>query len=280
MKQHCEPFVDPDQLVDIPVLCFRWAQNQIHSERAFSHGEPDSVYELFVQLRRGTRKPSDTDEPLDVVQHKGDFWALDNQKLTALVMYQSLHRDTLVKASCRICSDHQPGGRGESLEPELELEPSVSSAVVGLLARQGAAGDAGGRGGASAPPVQGQASGSVAMAWHAREPGMRKTFKNWRKGLRHSREEACITLLRIASRGVAAQPSKKKLFVLRPSSLVFVLVDLVVLRIHVRRITARGACSSEVAVDAAPLLLDRVVSIVPSSLSILHPRRTSSRQPP
>ena len=120
----------------------------------------------------------------------------------------------------------------------------------------------------------------VAMAWHAREPGTRKTLKNWRKGLRHSREEACITLLRIASRGVAAQPSKKKLFVLRPSSLVFVLVDLVVLRIHVRRITARGACSSEVAVDAAPLLLDRVVSIVPSSLSILHPRRTSSRQPP
>ena len=99
-------------------------------------------------------------------------------------------------------------------------------------------------------------------------------------GRRPSREEACITLLRIASRGVAAQPSKKKLFVLRPSSLVFVLVDLVVLRIHVRRITARGACSSEVAVDAAPLLLDRVVSIVPSSLSILHPRRTSSRQPP
>ena len=88
-------------------------------------------------------------------------------------------------------------------------------------------------------------------------------------GRRPSREEACITLLRIASRGVAAQPSKKKLFALRPSSLVFVLVDLVVLRIHVRRITARGACSSEVAVDAAPLSLDRVVSIVPSSLSIL-----------
>ena len=106
----------------------------------------------------------------------------------------------------------------------------------------------------------------VAMAWHAREPG---------------REEACnreeaqqggvlhhVAPNRFKRRSRAAL--KKKLFVLRPSSLVFVLVDLVVLRIHVRRITARGACSSEVAVDAAPLLLDRVVSSVPSSLSIVH----------
>ena len=117
----------------------------------------------------------------------------------------------------------------------------------------------------------------VAMAWHAREPGREEACNREEAqqggGLHH------VAPNRFKRRSRAAL-KKKKLFVLRPSSLVFVLVDLVVLRIHVRRITARGACSSEVAVDAAPLLLDRVVSIVPSSLSILHPRRTSSRQPP
>ena len=147
--------------------------------------------------------------------------------------------------------------------------------------QEGLGGGGGGRGGGSIHPWP---SGLKAQPGFPRALASRRPLGAWQwlgtranpagrrpaTGRRPSREEACITLLRIASRGVAAQPSKKKLFVLRPSSLVFVLVDLVVLRIHVRRITARGACSSEVAVDAAPLLLDRVVSIVPSSLSILH----------
>ena len=117
LKQHCEPFADPHELVEIPVLCFRWRQNNIDSAMAFRRGEPDSVHELVQQLHSGTRKPNDTDEPLDVVELNGEFWSLDNRKLAALVMYQSLHRDTLVKASCRICSGSSSSGASGSTDP-------------------------------------------------------------------------------------------------------------------------------------------------------------------
>ena len=110
LKQHCESFVDPCQLVEIPVLCLLWEDDYIHSAMTFQHGEPDNVGELVQQLIDGTRKPtSHIDEPLDVVQHKGYFLPVAGdvqrkRKLAALSMYQSLHRNTLVMASCRICT--------------------------------------------------------------------------------------------------------------------------------------------------------------------------------
>lgn len=43
-------------------------------------------------------------KPLDVVQHQGKFCSQSNRRLTALMMYQALHRDVVVKAGCRMCS--------------------------------------------------------------------------------------------------------------------------------------------------------------------------------
>ena len=51
-----------------------------------------------------TRNSGDIAQPLDVAQHNGNFCSLSNRRLTALMMYQALHRDSAVKAWCTICS--------------------------------------------------------------------------------------------------------------------------------------------------------------------------------
>ena len=56
------------------------------------------------QLQRNHKLPGDIHQPLDVVQHQGRFCSLSNRRLTALMMYQAMHRDWTVKAWCRICS--------------------------------------------------------------------------------------------------------------------------------------------------------------------------------
>merc|ERR1712137_361048 len=69
------------------------------------HGiDDDSIYKLVDQLQRGIKVPSDINEQLVVVQHNGHFRSLSNRRLTALLMYQSLHRDMTVKAWCKIDS--------------------------------------------------------------------------------------------------------------------------------------------------------------------------------
>ena len=97
--------------------------------------------------------------------------------------------------------------------------------------QEGLGGGGGGRGGGSIHPWP---SGLKAQPGFPRALASRRPLGAWQwlgtranpagrrpaTGRRPSREEACITLLRIASRGVAAQPSKKNSssFVLRPSS--------------------------------------------------------------
>ena len=47
---------------------------------------------------------ADINKPLDVAQYQGQFSSISNRRLTALMMYQGLHRDVCVKAWCRMCS--------------------------------------------------------------------------------------------------------------------------------------------------------------------------------
>ena len=68
-------------------------------------GDGESIFKLVDQLERGEKKPGDINKHLDVVQHNGtSFFSLSNRRLAALMMDQSLHRDSVVKAWCRICS--------------------------------------------------------------------------------------------------------------------------------------------------------------------------------
>ena len=57
------------------------------------------------KLQRGKKAPGGIHEPLDVAPHQGMYCSLSNRRLTALMMYQALHRDVCVKACCRICND-------------------------------------------------------------------------------------------------------------------------------------------------------------------------------
>jgi hypothetical protein len=73
----------------------------------FGHGGEDneSIFKLVDQMERGIKAAGDINEPLDVAQHDGKLCSLSNRRLTALMMFQSLHRDIVVKAWCKICSD-------------------------------------------------------------------------------------------------------------------------------------------------------------------------------
>merc|ERR1712086_410600 len=93
--------------VEIPVLCLRWTHDDVNSKMMFGRGGEDneSIFKLVDQLQRSVKSVGDINEPLDVAQHDGKFCSLSNRRLTALMMFQSLHRDITVKAWCRICSD-------------------------------------------------------------------------------------------------------------------------------------------------------------------------------
>ena len=67
-------------------------------------GDGESIFKLVDQLERGDKTPGDINKHLDVVQYQGNFLSLSNRRLAALMMYQSLHRNRVVKAWCRMCS--------------------------------------------------------------------------------------------------------------------------------------------------------------------------------
>ena len=92
------------QRLKIPVLCLRWTQASI--DRKMMCGDGESIFKLVDQLERENKKPGDINKHLDVVQYQKNFLSLSNRRLAALTMYQSLHRDRIVKAWCRICSNN------------------------------------------------------------------------------------------------------------------------------------------------------------------------------
>ena len=90
------------QHLEVPVLCLRWTQDKINSKMMFR--DDDSVFKLVDQLLRGTRAPSDIRKRLDVAHYSGQLRSLSNRRLSALMMYQALHRDRTVRVWCRICN--------------------------------------------------------------------------------------------------------------------------------------------------------------------------------
>lgn len=90
--------------------------------------DDDSVFKLVDQLQRGEKRAVDIDKPLDIVQYHGHFYSLSNRRLTALMMFQNLHRDRAVKAWCRICS---------SDTEEFETKHQTSNDGLGIDVRPG-----------------------------------------------------------------------------------------------------------------------------------------------
>ena len=56
------------------------------------------------QLKRGDKTQGKLNKHLDVVRYQGNYVSLSNQRLAALMMCQSLHRDHIVKVWCKICN--------------------------------------------------------------------------------------------------------------------------------------------------------------------------------
>ena len=88
----------------------------------------ESIFKLVDQLERGDKKPADINQHLDVVQYQGNFLFLSNRRFAALIMHQSLHRDRVVKARCRICSSNTE---------EFDTKYSTASDGLGVDVRHG-----------------------------------------------------------------------------------------------------------------------------------------------
>ena len=114
------------QHLEIPIFCLRWTQATINRRMTFGDGE--SIFKLVDQLERGDKKPADINQHLDVVQYQGNFLSLSNRRFAALIMYQSLHRDRVVKARCRICSSNTE---------EFDTKYSTASDGLGVDVRHG-----------------------------------------------------------------------------------------------------------------------------------------------
>merc|ERR1711904_394271 len=67
-------------------------------------GGEESILQILEHLQHNDVASGDMTQQLDVVQHEGNFYCMSNRRLTALMMYQGLHRDNPVRAWCRICS--------------------------------------------------------------------------------------------------------------------------------------------------------------------------------
>jgi len=107
------------KLVMVPVLALRWTHDEVNRnmtfKRAFDRGGARgeaSVYALVRDLlatwhpRRDVSltAPEDLDEPLDVCVFDGQLWSLSNRRLAALMMFQSLVPQKVVRAQGRLCS--------------------------------------------------------------------------------------------------------------------------------------------------------------------------------
>ena len=73
LRSHTSPIPLCTRL-GIAALCLRWTHATINSKMMFGHGGA----ELVDQLQRGDRKPSDSNDPLDVAQHEGMLHRFDD----------------------------------------------------------------------------------------------------------------------------------------------------------------------------------------------------------
>ena len=75
----------------------------MNGKMMFGHGSiaNESILKLVDQLHHGDKAASNTNQRMDVVQHRRHFVSLSNRRLAVMIMYQSLHRDRVVKVWCK-----------------------------------------------------------------------------------------------------------------------------------------------------------------------------------
>lgn len=92
------------QTLRVPVICLRWTHKDINAGMMFGFGgQPDeSIFKMLDELQHRIKTSDDIREPLDIVQYDDKLWCMSNRRLTALLAFQSWHRDELVFARCRV----------------------------------------------------------------------------------------------------------------------------------------------------------------------------------
>ena len=97
-----EPWRGPEsatehEIVHIPVSQLRFTHDTIDSRLHFQNQL--SLFKFFDELQREAIKPEEL-EPLDVCVHHGCAFSISNRRLFVLRMYQAVHRDRIVHATC------------------------------------------------------------------------------------------------------------------------------------------------------------------------------------
>eukprot|EP00929_Paragymnodinium_shiwhaense_P034054 TRINITY_DN18572_c0_g1_i1.p1 TRINITY_DN18572_c0_g1~~TRINITY_DN18572_c0_g1_i1.p1 ORF type:complete len:527 (+),score=37.62 TRINITY_DN18572_c0_g1_i1:117-1583(+) len=105
-------------LAIVPVRAIRFTHHTVNSDFAFGDSGHDqhSILSLFMDLFTGQAESENFREELHVCKHVGPdghvgLYSRNNRRLIALLMYQSIRRDSLVRVPCRI---HSPDDRSPS----------------------------------------------------------------------------------------------------------------------------------------------------------------------
>ncbi|CAE7027349.1 unnamed protein product, partial [Symbiodinium sp. CCMP2456] len=107
----------------LPVLALRFTHKAVNAHFAFGEeheNRQESIFKLFLGFFMGHLKPEEL-EPLYVFKHQGPdgtmgLYSRNNRRLVALLMFQAVRRDQMVRVPCRVLdsSDQRweaPGGR-------------------------------------------------------------------------------------------------------------------------------------------------------------------------
>lgn len=112
-----------DEPVQVPVLALRFTHRTINADFAFGEdhdNRQESIMKLFFNLFGGRTCPDQLPEPLHVFKHRGPdghvgLYSRNNRRLLALLMYQAVRRDELIKVPCLVWSpdDQRPAPFGD-----------------------------------------------------------------------------------------------------------------------------------------------------------------------
>jgi len=102
-----------DKPVLIPVQALRLTHHSINADFAFGddhENRQESIFKLFLNYFWGRLDPADLEEPLCIFKHVGPdgkvgLYSRNNRRLTALLMFQAIRRDSIVYVPCKVFAD-------------------------------------------------------------------------------------------------------------------------------------------------------------------------------
>lgn len=124
--------LQPGDVVNVPVMCLRWAAENLKAKDLYGQGlaDTEAVFPLVDHLQRGGETMG-LHQPLDIVVYDNRLWCLSGRRFVALLLFQQLHRDQRVTADCIVRSI------SKEVKKQLDWQTGKIDGVVHSVGRQG-----------------------------------------------------------------------------------------------------------------------------------------------